>query len=84
MKVSAMGDGFNGVYTARHFSDGWGFIKNDGTWLTTGIGIARCGDERVKIGVASPNTRSTPEEMIDAIKAARPHVKIVEVDDDND
>lgn len=84
MRISAMGDGFNGVYTAMNFSSGWGFIKNDGTWLTTGIGVATCSGKRVTIGVASPTTRPTAEEMLAAIKDARPRIKIEEIEDDND
>lgn len=83
MRISVMGDGFNGVYTARKFTDGWRFVKNDGTLLTTGIGVVKCNGKAVKIGTASPLARSTSEELLAAIKDARPRVKIEEVEDDN-
>jgi len=83
MRVSASGDGYNGVYTARKFTDGWRFVKNDGTLLTTGIGVVICNGRAEKIGTASPLARETPEELIEAIRTARPNVKIVEIKDDN-
>ena len=79
-----MGDGFNGVYTARRFTDGWRFVKNDGTLLTTGIGVATCSGRSEKIGIASPLARSTPEELIEAIMTARPRIKIVEIEEEDD
>ncbi len=84
MRVNVNGDGFNGVYTAQPCTDGWMFVKNDGTFLTTGIGVATCSGQTIKIGTASPLTRGTPEEMIAAVLAARPRVKITEVKEEDE
>ena len=76
MIVSAMGGGYNGVYIARLYTSGWGLTKSDGTVLTTGIGCAICSGIKECIGVASPITRETVSELIDAIRKARPEITL--------
>ena len=84
MRISANGEGFVGVYTAHNTDKGWAFIKNDGTFLTTGWGAATCSGRTVHCGVASPVTRATPEQMIAAVLAARPKIKITEMQDEDE
>jgi len=83
MRISVNGDGFVGVYTARNTAKGWTFIKNDGTFLTTGWGTAVCSGKAAHCGIASPLTRSTPEQMIADVRAARPKVQITEMQDED-
>ena len=83
MRISVNGDGYVGVFTARRTNEGWMFIKNDGTVLTTGWGVAYCSGKAAYCGVASPVTRATPEQMIAAVLAARPKIKITEIQDED-
>jgi hypothetical protein len=83
MRISVNGDGFVGVYTARNTDKGWAFIKNDGTFLTTGWGAAHCSGKAAYCGVASPITRATPEQMIADVRAARPKIQITEMKDED-
>ena len=83
MKISVNGDGYVGVFTARHTDKGWMFVKNDGTVLSTGWGVAYCGDKAAYCGVASPLTRDTPEKMIADVQAARPKIQITEIQDED-
>lgn len=83
MKINVNGDGYVGVFTAHHSSKGWGFVKNDGTILSTGWGVAYCSGKTACCGVASPTTRPTPEQMIADVLAARPKIQITEIQDED-
>ncbi len=82
MRISVNGDGYVGVFTAQPTSKGWRFIKNDGTVLSTGWGVAYCSGKAEYCGVASPLTRDTPEQMIADVLAARPKIQITEMQDE--
>ncbi len=84
MKISVNGDGYVGVFTARHTDKGWMFVKNDGTVLSTGWGVAYCSGKAAHCGVASPLTRDAPWEMIEAVQAARPKIQITEILDEEE
>jgi len=83
MKLNVNGDGYVGVFTSRHTSKGCMFVKNDGTVLTTGWGVAYCSGKAAYCGVASPITRATPEQMIADVLAARPKIQITEIQNED-
>lgn len=83
MKINVNGDGYVGVFTACHTNKGWMFVKNDGTVLSTGWGVAYCSGQAERCGVASPLTRDAPWEMIADVQAARPKIQITEILDED-
>ena len=84
MRINVNGDGYVGVFTAQPTPEGWRFVKNDGSVLTTGWGVAYCSGKATHCGVASLTTRDTPEKMIADVLAARSKIQITEIEDEEE